>query len=249
MTDARPRFPLGLTISTLIALAILVTLGCWQLQRRVWKEDMLAHIAALKDAPAVDLAAVLARAKAGENVEYTRVTVTCPGLASAPFQEIYALSDGAMASRLVSACPLQGAPYDGVLVDRGFIYANVATRPPVSTDAAPVAVTGVLRLGDKKPGKLGAAVQGQTDQPAPERKVWYGRDLIAIATTLGLKAPAPYFLMAETETNPAFPALKPAGLPTDIPNRHLEYALTWFGLAAALVGVYAALLRRKMKGR
>ena len=55
--------------------------------------------------------------------------------------------------------------------------------------------------------------------------------------------------MAETATNPEFPALKPAAIPTDIPNNHLSYALTWFGLAGALVGVYAALLRKKMQGR
>ena len=55
--------------------------------------------------------------------------------------------------------------------------------------------------------------------------------------------------MAETATNPEFKALTPAPMPTDIPNNHLSYAITWFGLAAALVGVYAALLRKKMQGR
>ena len=53
--------------------------------------------------------------------------------------------------------------------------------------------------------------------------------------------------MAETSSNPEWPALIPEPLPLDIPNRHLEYALTWFGLAAALAAVYAALVRRRMK--
>jgi surfeit locus 1 family protein len=53
--------------------------------------------------------------------------------------------------------------------------------------------------------------------------------------------------MAETVTNPEFKALVPAPVPTDIPNRHLEYALTWFGLAAALAGVYAAALFKRMR--
>jgi surfeit locus 1 family protein len=44
---------------------------------------------------------------------------------------------------------------------------------------------------------------------------------------------------------PGFPALAPAPVPVELANRHLEYALTWFGLAAALVGVYAALLLRR----
>ena len=59
--------------------------------------------------------------------------------------------------------------------------------------------------------------------------------------------PAPLFLMAETSSNPEWKALVPAPLPTDIPNRHLEYALTWYGLAGALLGVYAAMLLRSRK--
>jgi surfeit locus 1 family protein len=70
-----------------------------------------------------------------------------------------------------------------------------------------------------------------------------------MAQALKADNPAPYFLMAETSTNPDFPALKPAPAPADIPNNHLSYAITWFGLAGALVGVYAALLRKKMQGR
>jgi surfeit locus 1 family protein len=66
-----------------------------------------------------------------------------------------------------------------------------------------------------------------------------------MAKALNAPAPAPVFLFAETPTNPELPALVPAPLPGEIPNRHLEYALTWFGLAAALLGVYAAVLFRK----
>jgi surfeit locus 1 family protein len=46
---------------------------------------------------------------------------------------------------------------------------------------------------------------------------------------------------------PAPPGPTPAPVPADIPNRHLEYALTWFGLAAALVGVYVAMLLRRRR--
>jgi surfeit locus 1 family protein len=53
------------------------------------------------------------------------------------------------------------------------------------------------------------------------------------------------FLLAETPTNPDFPALEPTPLPGEIANRHLEYALTWFGLAGALIAVYAAVIRRR----
>jgi surfeit locus 1 family protein len=51
---------------------------------------------------------------------------------------------------------------------------------------------------------------------------------------------------AETET-PAPPFVTPSPLPVNIANRHLGYVITWFGLAAALAGVYAAMLMKRLK--
>ena len=56
------------------------------------------------------------------------------------------------------------------------------------------------------------------------------------------------FLFAETRINPDLAALTPAPLPVEIPNNHFQYALTWFGLAGALAGVYGAALFRRLKG-
>jgi surfeit locus 1 family protein len=86
-----------------------------------------------------------------------------------------------------------------------------------------------------------------TPKNQPDRNVWYSRDVPAMARALGVAAPAPVMLMAETSTNPEWKALVPAPLPAEIPNRHLEYALTWFGLAGALLAVYAAVLWRRWK--
>ena len=57
---------------------------------------------------------------------------------------------------------------------------------------------------------------------------------------------APYVLVAESET-PAAPGLKPAPYPDAADNLHYvgAYAPTWFGLAVAAVGVYAAMLWRR----
>ena len=244
------RFPIGLTVSTAIALAILIGLGVWQVKRLAWKTDMLARIEALQHAPAQPLGAVLARAAAGQDVEFTRVTVECPGIAAAPYQQIYAVIEGQVASRLVSPCTLASGPYDAVLVDRGYVVDTVSARPPVSDDTTPLMVQGVLRKGDRRPAHEGTGIASVGDDKPPSPvKVWFGRDLNALAKALGVQRPAPYFLMAETPTNPEFKAQTPAAIPTDIPNNHLSYAITWFGLAAALVGVYAALLRKKMQGR
>ncbi len=67
-----------------------------------------------------------------------------------------------------------------------------------------------------------------------------------MAGQLRAAAPAPVFLMVEQPAPPSGLPV-PAPIPADIPNRHLEYALTWFGLAASLIGVYAAMLLRRRR--
>ena len=103
----------------------------------------------------------------------------------------------------------------------------------------PLSVQGVLRLPEAR-GRFSAK-----DDPAHWR--FYSRQVAPIAAALKAPTPAPLFLMAETSSNPEWQALKPAALPVDVPNRHLEYALTWFGLAGALLAVYGAMLRGRLK--
>ncbi|MDP3748400.1 MAG: SURF1 family cytochrome oxidase biogenesis protein [Phenylobacterium sp.] len=241
MTDkAHRRLPIGLTLSVLVALGILIALGGWQFQRLAWKQDLLARVAALQSAPAGDLSPLLEQLKAGEDLEYARARVVCPGLAAAPYLEVYGVRGGQAGVRLVSACALEGGTYGSILVDRGFVADTISSRPPVDpTAAAPVEVVGVFRAPEKP-----SFVTPPNDLAANH---WYSRDIAAMAAQLKAPAPAPLFLMAETPTNPEWKALVPAPLPAEITNRHLEYALTWFGLAAALVGVYAAVLWRRWK--
>jgi surfeit locus 1 family protein len=232
------RFSLGLTIATAIALAILIGLGVWQLQRLKWKEGLLAHVAALQSAKARDIGQVLDSVSQGHDADFTRVFVTCPGLGSAPFVELYGIRDGKAGVRLISACPVASARYRTVLVDRGFVADTVSARPPVdAASTAPVELVGVLRVPER-----GNFV---TPKNLPGR--WYTRDAAGMARQLQAPLPAPVFLMAETPTNPQWPALVPAPLPIDIPNNHFEYALTWFGLAASLACVYVADLIRRRK--
>lgn len=246
MTEAtaRPagRFPVGLTITTAICFVILVGLGVWQLQRLKWKEGILAHVAALQTAKAVDIGPVLDRLAHGADVDYTRVTAVCPGLATAPFLQLYAIQDeggrGQAGWRLISACPVQSAAYRTILVDRGFVPDTVQARPKVDpADTTPVTLTGILRKPDRP------SFVAPKNRPGH----WFSRDAPAMARTLAAPDPAPVFLYAETSTNPQFKALDPAPLPTNIPNRHFEYALTWFGLAAGLLGVYVAALVRRVR--
>jgi surfeit locus 1 family protein len=222
---------LGLTVVTLISLAILMALGSWQLQRLAWKRELLAHIAALQSAPARPIDQVLTT---DAGLDFARVTAVCPGLATAPYVKLYSLVDGKIGVRLISACALATGPYGSILVDRGFLAETVIQRPRQTLGMVPTAVTGVLRQPDK----------ANFVTPVPQNDQYYSRDVPAMAKALKAERPAPLMLFAETSTNPELKGLQPIAVPAEISNRHLEYALTWFGLAAALLGVYVAVLVR-----
>ena len=235
--EPRRRFPVGLTVAVAVALAILVGLGTWQLQRLHWKQGVLARIAALQASPARPIGPVLDELAERADADFTRVTATCPGLGTAPFLELYSVRDGQAGSRLISACKVASGRYAAILVDRGFVADTISARPPVAASESPVIITGVLRVPE----------HGNAFSPPNTPGRWYVRDVPAMAAALKAAQPAPLFLMAETSSNPEWKALNPAPLPSDIPNRHLEYALTWYGLAGALLGVYAAMLLRRRK--
>ena len=131
-TDApAKRFPLGLTIATAIALAILIGLGTWQLQRLAWKEALLERVAALQAAPAQPLEHVIDSVAFGADRDFTRVEADCPGLGKAPYLELYSVRDVGAGVRIISACRIPAGKYDYILVDRGFISDQVSARPPV----------------------------------------------------------------------------------------------------------------------
>jgi surfeit locus 1 family protein len=223
------RFPTGLTIATLIAFAILCVLGGWQIKRLAWKEDLLARIEVLKTAPAQPLSAVLDRAAKGQDVAWTRASVTCAPDKPETLPLVYGVRDGDIVWRATAICRTQAAQarsggYGAILLDLGVVKAltGQSTPAPVAL-AAPAQAVGVLM--------------------APKQ---LGGDRAATVARFAADKPAPYILMVESAT-PVPPGVTPAPLPAEISNRHLEYALTWFGLAVTLLFIYAAMLWRKMR--
>jgi len=218
------RFPIGLTIATLIAFAILCGLGMWQIKRLAWKEDLLARIEVLKTAPAQPLAAIMARAEKGEDVAWTRASVDCLPDKAETLPLVYGVRDGDIVWRATAICQTSAAGYGAILLDLGVVKALTGQPTP-----APVAVT--------------APAQAVGVLMAPKQ---LGGDRAATVARFAADKPAPYILMVESAT-PVPPGVTPAPLPAEISNRHLEYALTWFGLAVTLLFIYAAMLWRKMR--
>jgi surfeit locus 1 family protein len=237
------KFPVGLTVCALIAIALLVGLGAWQVRRLAWKERLLAQIAALQHAPARPLGAALARPDAS----FVRVEATCAPTppATTPNLYRYAVRDGRIGWRLLSACKVGAGPYDGILLDRGLIESFMgATSPHAATFPPPGQVIGVLREVGAKP-LLGPAVM-EEGRGFVALRVVDKASLEAAAAVRGLQRPAPYLLAVERE-QPAPSGLTPQALPADIPNNHLVYAMTWFALALIAAWFYGALMIRRRR--
>lgn len=227
------RFAVIPALATAIGIVILIGLGIWQVQRLHWKEGLLARIAALQSAPPQPLDGVLRRAANDPDIDYVRVRATCPDIETAPYLRLYSVKDGYAGWRIIAACPLTGGSYGAILVDRGFLdqRLKLTVGQTISTP-----IVGILRRGDTR--------NFVTPRNDPAQNLWYGRDIAAMAQALGVSKPAPTYLMLEQPAPPpGGPVIAP--LPSDIPNNHLQYAITWFGLALALAGVYAASLWRK----
>lgn len=236
MTSATSESRRGLgwlTLASLIAFMVLVGLGWWQLERLAWKEALLADMRAGLAAPPVTLQAGHAPAR------YTHVTAdgrfidTLPGFVFA--------SRGGGAGYLVIR-PFRLAGGEVVLVDTGF----VPEADKAAADAAPASGETVQVTGFTVPGETSGLFTPQADV---ESRTFYIRDIVGLPQALGLVEVEPY-LVELSEPTPAAPShalRQPERVIAAIPNRHLGYALTWFGLAAALAGVYIAFVSKTLR--
>jgi len=238
MTQPARKFPIGLTIASVIGIAILIGLGVWQVKRLHWKEALLAKIAALEAAAPIPVNRALAGGVASTELDFVRVSASCPDIETTPYLKLYAVREVA-GFRLITPCALAAGPYKTILVDRGFVaqdqIQNFKTGQGRKLEQP---IVGVLRKGDIR--------NFLTPDNAPGQGLWYWRDIPAMAASLGVKDPAPTFLMLERPAPQGF-GPTPAPIPADIPNNHLQYALTWFGLALSLLGVYLASLWKRLK--
>ena len=232
------KFPIGLTIASVIGIAILIGLGVWQVKRLHWKEALLAKIAALEAAAPIPVGQALAGGIASTDLDFVRVTASCPDIETTPYLKLYAVREVA-GFRLITPCALSGGPYKTILVDRGFVAQDqVQNLKPGQGRRLDQPIVGVLRKGDVR--------NFLTPENMPGQGLWYWRDIPAMAASLGVTDAAPTFLMLERPAPQGF-GPTPAPIPADIPNNHLQYALTWFGLALSLLGVYLASLWKRLK--
>jgi surfeit locus 1 family protein len=218
----------GLTIACALLFAGLCALGVWQLERLQWKLALIATVNGHMAALPVSLGDILAMNT--DDAQYRRVALR------GRFDhahEAYVFTTDAGAPVYHVLTPLITDDGKVVMVDRGEIpkeKLDPATRLAGSV-AGEVRVVGVWRVPDA-PGAF-------TPPPDPGKRIWYARDLAGIAAADHLALAAPVVIEADAAPNPGG---WPKGGQTVVSfrNQHLSYAVTWFGLALGLLGIWFA---------
>ena len=221
--------PIFLTLS---ALAVTLSLGIWQMQRLAWKEDLLAGIRAGLAAPPVSLEAHLDNPGV---LAHRPVTVRGTFLHDLEAHITPRTFRGTPGLHVIT--PLRLANGAAVLVNRGWIpnqRRDSASRPGGQVSGV-VTVNGILRAEFD---------QGfWTPEHDAKAQLWFWYDVAGMARARGLDLP-PLVILADA-------TIYPGGLPVggvaqaSVRNDHLQYAITWFLLAAVVAAIFGLAHRRK----
>lgn len=210
-----------------LMLMVLLALGTWQIERLHWKRGLLAQIARAEMAPAAPLQ--------DEPGPFTKVQVTGElrdDLSASYGAEVRDTPAGPqLGTQLI--VPLEREEGEPILVDRGWVPQS---RPrAIALSSGEVTLDGYVRPGDQ-PGLFSAP-----DNPATRQ--FYTLDPRAIGAGLGLQNVAPFVLVAMGSPPPEHYPDPARHLPQP-PNNHLSYAITWYGLAIALVVIFVLWARK-----
>jgi len=216
----------GLTVACALLFAILCGLGIWQLERLQWKLALIATVNGHMASAPVSLDQIAAMKP--DEAQYRRVTFKGQFDHS---KEAYIFTTDAGTAVYHVLTPFKTDNGKLLMVDRGEVpkdKLDPATRAQ-GNPAGEVQITGVWRAPDA-PGLF-------TPPPDVGKRIWYARDLAAIAAADGLTLSAPVVIEADASPNPGG---WPKGGQTVVSfrNQHLSYAVTWFGLAIVLLGVW-----------
>ena len=235
----------GFAIFTLAMVALFIGLGVWQLQRRVEKHALIAALdERLAAAPVPLPPAARWSTLTPERDEFRRVifTATYDGRLDAM---VY--SSGSSIRPDISGpgtwafLPARLSSGETIAINAGFVPNTMQDRDVQDRAVArlitgqPVTMTGYIRF------PIAAGVL--TPNVEHDKRLWFARDHLEMAQALGWKEVAPFYIDLESPVPPSgIP--KPGPLDVQLRDDHMQYALTWFTLAAAVVIAFAVWLRR-----
>jgi surfeit locus 1 family protein len=235
----KARGLLGPSMVAAAALAVLMALGFWQLDRKSWKEGLIAAMnerlaAQPQPLPPPETWPQLS----AENAEFRRVRLRADFL---PVPDTYAYVAGSALRGDIKEPgyfvfrPARLPDGKTVVVNRGYVALDHTEQSP----PGPVEITGYIRWPEPKSWFVSSSDSaGET---------WFVRDHRAMAAARGWGEVAPFYIDQEAPTPPGgLP--RPAALTVMLRNDHFGYALTWFGLAAMLLVVFGSWLVSRVRG-
>lgn len=218
----------GMTIALIPALALLCWLGTWQVQRLHWKTALIAEMQAGWQAAPQDIHELLQPDKPLK--PWQKVSIAGHFL-PVPMKRWFGTLDGQVGYRYLQAFQIHNGPV--IMVNRGFAPEHEKVTP---AGQVPITLVGLTRNGGKPP------LFGATNER--EKNVWLWVDLPAMepdALRVGAYYNDQFFvdLIAQNGNEGSehvWP--RPTGHLPVLPNNHLDYAMTWYGLALALLVIY-----------
>ncbi len=233
----RRRSTLGLLLPALLGFCILVGLGVWQIQRKAWKENLIASLTERLAVPPEALPPAKAWPQLdAANDEYRRVQFRATfdnAREALVFASATAFRPDVSGPGYWVFAPARLADGSVVMVNRGFVpdgRKDPKSRPDGEL-SGPVAIAGAMRWPDTR--------HWFTPNDDPAHNLWFARDPLAIAAAKNVGPVAPFYVEEEAPVPPGgLP--QPGRLVVSLPDNHLQYAITWFGLAAVLAGVYVS---------
>ncbi|MBR1167814.1 SURF1 family protein [Bradyrhizobium sp. DASA03005] len=245
MTEpARKARVTGFALFTLFLTAVFVALGVWQLQRRTAKHELIAALTERIAAAPVALppSAQWAALNPARD-EFRRVSFTAT-YAALPDAMVY--SSGSAVRKDASGpgtwafLPARLPGGEMLVIDAGFVENTMQDRGVEDravkklVTGEPVSLTGYLRFPE--------APSWLTPAENRDKRLWFVRDHLAIASALGWGAVAPFYIDLE-QPAPANGIPRPGPLVVNLKDDHLQYAITWFTLAGAVLIAFAVWLR------
>ncbi|HEV7407547.1 MAG TPA: SURF1 family cytochrome oxidase biogenesis protein [Bradyrhizobium sp.] len=242
--SATPRSVAGLGIFTLLTLALLIGLGVWQLQRRAEKHALIAQLTErLAAAPGELSSPAQWSALTPVRDEFRRVRFSAT-YEQRPDAMVYssgsAIRDDVSGPGTWAFLPARLSGGETVVINTGFVQNTMQDRGQQDravarfVTGAPVTLTGYIRFPES-PGAL-------TPRENIAQRLWFTRDHQGIARALGWGEVAPFYIDLETPA-PESGIPKPGPLAVHLKDDHLQYAITWFGLAGAVVIAFGVWLR------
>ena len=240
--------PVGFGIFTLVMLILFVGLGVWQLQRRVEKHALIAaldqRLAAVPTAlpPPAQWSAL-----SPATDEFRRVSFTATyesDLDAMVYTSGSAVRGDVSGPGTWAFIPARLSSGETIAVNAGFVPNTMQSRGMEDRAVAalitgkPLMMTGYVRFPEAA-GMLTPAAEH-------DKRLWFARDHLAMAQALGWNKVAPFYVDLETPVPPSgIP--KPGPLEVHLKDDHLQYAITWFTLALAVVIAFAVWLRAQRR--